>query len=155
VEKQENWAWKKCWHLLHIFIALHKCGKLFPSPSPLRKTIREFVLLRTWRMQERRTSFAWLMIVGNYPMTASKSTGFLQYVWRDDIFWMLIRYSQSLGQVSVPVPVLYINKAQSSVGEPDPELHVFGPPGSGSISQRYASASGSIPFPLQVFSWLK
>jgi hypothetical protein len=33
-----------------------------------------------------------------------------------------------------------------SVMDPDPEPHVFGPPGSGSISQRYGSGSGSLPF---------
>jgi hypothetical protein len=32
-----------------------------------------------------------------------------------------------------------------SIGDPDP--HVFGPPGSGSISHRYGSGSGSFPFP--------
>jgi hypothetical protein len=30
-----------------------------------------------------------------------------------------------------------------SVGDPDPDLNVFGPPGSVSISQRYGSGSGS------------
>jgi hypothetical protein len=35
----------------------------------------------------------------------------------------------------------------SSVGNPDPEdPHVFGSPGSGSVSQRYGSGSGSFPF---------
>ena len=33
------------------------------------------------------------------------------------------------------------SKYKSSVGDPDPQ--VFGPPGSGSISQRYGSGSGS------------
>ncbi len=46
----------------------------------------------------------------------------------------------------------------TSVGYPDPEpdpqdLHVFGPPGYGSISQRYGS--GSIPFLINVLSGLK
>jgi hypothetical protein len=41
-----------------------------------------------------------------------------------------------------------------SVGDPDPQdLHVFGPPGSGSISQRYGS--GSIAFLIKVLSGLK
>jgi hypothetical protein len=36
----------------------------------------------------------------------------------------------------------------ASVGDPDPQdPHVFGPPGSGSISQRYGSGSGSRSFP--------
>jgi hypothetical protein len=46
-----------------------------------------------------------------------------------------------------------------SVGDPDPEpdpqdSHVFGPPGSGSISQRYwsGSGSGSFPFLINVLS---
>jgi hypothetical protein len=30
-----------------------------------------------------------------------------------------------------------------SVVDPDPDPHVFGPPGSGSTSQRYGSGSGS------------
>jgi hypothetical protein len=30
-----------------------------------------------------------------------------------------------------------------SVADPDPDPHVFGPPGSGSTSQRYGSGSGS------------
>jgi hypothetical protein len=45
----------------------------------------------------------------------------------------------------------------TSVGDPDPQdPHVFGPPGSGSISQRYryrsGSGSGSFPFLLNVSS---
>jgi hypothetical protein len=42
-----------------------------------------------------------------------------------------------------------------SVGDPD--MQVFGPPGSGSISQRYGSGlgSGSFPFLIKVFSGLK
>jgi hypothetical protein len=37
----------------------------------------------------------------------------------------------------------YLEIAQGSVGDPDPEPdpHVFGPPGSGSINQRYGSGS--------------
>jgi hypothetical protein len=36
------------------------------------------------------------------------------------------------------------SKTKSSVGDPDPQdPHVFGPPGSGSISQKYGSGSGS------------
>ncbi len=34
----------------------------------------------------------------------------------------------------------------SSVGDKDPDPHVFGPPGSGSISQMYGYGSGSSPF---------
>jgi hypothetical protein len=40
---------------------------------------------------------------------------------------------------------------KDSVGDPDPDpqdLHVFGPPGSGSVSQRYGSGSGSGSFPV-------
>jgi hypothetical protein len=41
----------------------------------------------------------------------------------------------------------------SSVGDPDPQdPHVFGPPGSGSISQRYGSGSGSFFFLIKVLS---
>ncbi len=48
----------------------------------------------------------------------------------------------------------------SSVVDPDLELdpqdpHVFGPPRSGSISQRYGSGSGSFPFLIKVLSGLK
>jgi hypothetical protein len=42
----------------------------------------------------------------------------------------------------------------NSVGNPDPQdPHVFGPPGSGSISQRYGS--GSFPFLIKVLNGLK
>jgi hypothetical protein len=45
---------------------------------------------------------------------------------------------------------------QNSAGDPDPQdPHVFGPPGSGSISQRYGSGSGSFPFLIAVLSRLK
>jgi hypothetical protein len=43
--------------------------------------------------------------------------------------------------------IMYLGSNQylrSSVADPDPpDLHVFGPPGSGSTSQRYGSGSGS------------
>jgi hypothetical protein len=42
-------------------------------------------------------------------------------------------------------------RSVSSVGDPDPD--VFGPPRSGSISQRYGS--GSFPFLINVLSGLK
>ncbi len=41
----------------------------------------------------------------------------------------------------------------ASVGDPDPDTqdpHVFGPPGSGSISQRCGSCSGSGSFPFLI-----
>ncbi len=43
-----------------------------------------------------------------------------------------------------------------SVGDPDP-AHVFGPPGSGSASERYGygSSFGSFPFLIKVLSRLK
>jgi hypothetical protein len=46
---------------------------------------------------------------------------------------------------------------ESSVGNPDPEPdpHVFGTPGSGSICQRCGSGSGSFPFLINVLSGLK
>ncbi len=47
--------------------------------------------------------------------------------------------------------VLAAGGTASSVGDPDP--HVFGPPGSGSISQRYGS--GSFSFLIKVLSGLK
>jgi hypothetical protein len=43
-----------------------------------------------------------------------------------------------------------------SVADPDPpDTFVFRPPGSGSISQRYVSGSGSFPFLMKVLSGLK
>ncbi len=41
------------------------------------------------------------------------------------------------------------------VGDPDPDPHVFWPPGSGSISQRYGSGSGSFPILIKMLSGLK
>ncbi len=45
-----------------------------------------------------------------------------------------------------------------SVGDPDPDPqdpHVFGPPVSGSSSQRYGSGSGPFPFLILIFSFLR
>ncbi len=53
--------------------------------------------------------------------------------------------------LTVFLPGLHV--LTGSVGDPDP--HVFGPPGSGTISQRYGSGSGSIPFLIKVLSGLK
>jgi hypothetical protein len=61
------------------------------------------------------------------------------------------------------VNIVYHSKQFISVGnldpEPDTDPHVFGPPGSGSISQRYGSGSGarsgSFPFLIKVLSGLK
>ncbi len=57
---------------------------------------------------------------------------------------------------------LIFSNMTASVGDPDPEpdpqdLHVFWPSGSGSISQRYGSrsGSGSFPFLINVLSGLK
>jgi hypothetical protein len=57
---------------------------------------------------------------------------------------------QALGQPLACRVILAENLLQlqlqlhfSSVGDPEPEPHVLGPPGSGSISQRYGSGSGS------------
>jgi hypothetical protein len=50
------------------------------------------------------------------------------------------------------------DRVGDSIGDPDPDLnypHVFGPRGSGSISQRYGSGSGSFPFLLKVLIGLK
>jgi hypothetical protein len=67
-------------------------------------------------------------------------------------------------RVKVPVIIWLLLKKSyllllSSVGDPDPkpdpqDPHVFGPPGSGSISQRYGSGSGSgpLPFLIDVFT---
>jgi hypothetical protein len=43
-----------------------------------------------------------------------------------------------------------------SVGDPEStgDPHVFGPPGPGSISQRYGPGSGSFPFLIEVLSRL-
>jgi hypothetical protein len=51
--------------------------------------------------------------------------------------------------------ILKLKNSVASVGDPD--LHVFGPPGSGSLSQRYGSgsSSGSFPFLIKVLSGLK
>jgi hypothetical protein len=38
---------------------------------------------------------------------------------------------------------LYQRQQKSSVADPNPDPHVFGPPGSGSTSQRYGSGSSS------------
>ncbi len=51
------------------------------------------------------------------------------------------------------VRIFNIAKLSGSVGDPYP--HVFGPPGAGSISQRYGSGSGSFPFLIDVLSGLK
>ncbi len=50
------------------------------------------------------------------------------------------------------------NKPKTSVGDPDPEPdpqdpHVFGPPGSGSISRMYGSGSGSGSFFFLINVW--
>jgi hypothetical protein len=37
-----------------------------------------------------------------------------------------------------------------SVGDPEPDPHVFGPPGYGSINQKYESGSGSGSFPFVI-----
>ncbi len=48
------------------------------------------------------------------------------------------------------------NLLKISVRDPDPQdPHVFGPPRSGAISQRYGSGSGSFPFLIKVLSGLK
>jgi hypothetical protein len=54
-------------------------------------------------------------------------------------------------QIKIKVPVT----EGPTVGDPDPALnpHVFGPPGSEPVSQRYGS--GSFPFLIKVLSGLK
>jgi hypothetical protein len=49
-----------------------------------------------------------------------------------------------------------IFRLYTSVGDPesDPDPHVFGPPGSRPISQRYGSGSGSFPFLIKVIKVL-
>jgi hypothetical protein len=56
----------------------------------------------------------------------------------------------------MPIPKCTFLLVQGSVGDPDPEPdpHVFGLPGSGSICQRYGSGSGSFPSLIKVFSEL-
>ncbi len=49
----------------------------------------------------------------------------------------------------------YSRKEKNSVGDPDQDPYVFGPPGSGSISQRYGSGSGSFPSLIKVLIELK
>ncbi len=43
---------------------------------------------------------------------------------------------------------------KTSVGDPD-DSHVLGPPGSGSVIQKYGSGSGSFTFLIKVLSGLK
>jgi hypothetical protein len=51
---------------------------------------------------------------------------------------------------------LSANGSSCSIGDPDPHgPHVFGPSGSGSISQKNGSGSGSFPFVIKVLSGLK
>ncbi len=60
-------------------------------------------------------------------------------------FWKILFLEKLLGQLI-------------SVGDPEPnpqDPHVFGPHGSGSISQRYGSGSGSSLFLINVLSGLK
>jgi hypothetical protein len=59
-----------------------------------------------------------------------------------------------------PSLVKRLDSLSSSVGyldpEPDPhDLHVFGPPGSGFISQSHGSGFGSFPFLVKVLRGLK
>jgi hypothetical protein len=49
-------------------------------------------------------------------------------------------------------PLVYFSVGNA---DPEPDPHVFGPPGSGSISRRYGSGSDSIPFLLNVLSGLQ
>jgi hypothetical protein len=52
------------------------------------------------------------------------------------------------------VPHQWKMRKKSSGGDPDPEdPHDFGPPGSGTVKQRYGS--GSFPFLIKVLSGLK
>jgi hypothetical protein len=51
---------------------------------------------------------------------------------------------------------MFMNILASHVGDPDlQDPHVFVPLGSGSISQRYGSVSGSFPFLIKMLSRLK
>ncbi len=50
---------------------------------------------------------------------------------------------------------MYIINGSVGDPEPDPDPHVFRPPGSGFISQRYRSGSGSFPCLKDVLSGLK
>jgi hypothetical protein len=50
----------------------------------------------------------------------------------------------------------FSNTIFTSAGDPDPQdPHVFGPPGSGSNTQRSGSGVGSFPFPINLLSGLK
>jgi hypothetical protein len=44
---------------------------------------------------------------------------------------------------------------KNNVGDPDLDQHAFKPPGSGSVSHKYGSGSGSLPFLKKVLSGLK
>jgi hypothetical protein len=65
----------------------------------------------------------------------------------------------ALGKQTLFYLILAFDTINTSVGDPDPEPdpHVFGPPGSGSISQRCGSGfgSGSFPFIINLLSEMK
>jgi hypothetical protein len=64
--------------------------------------------------------------------------------------WCMLKYS--IYDTSTSTKEL-IRKMVNSVGDPDP--HVFGPPGSGFISQRYRSGYRSFHFLIKALSGLK
>ncbi len=66
---------------------------------------------------------------------------------KDLDFWLgeveALLTTDELGQSTVPYPTLVIEPVRINQCSGSTDPHVFGPPGSGSISQRYGSGSGS------------
>jgi hypothetical protein len=67
------------------------------------------------------------------------------------------RLEKAVLEVTLPSPVLAVRCVCSACGNSVRDPDVFGPPGSGSTSQRYGSGSGtgSFIFPINVLSGLK
>jgi hypothetical protein len=82
-------------------------------------------------------------------------TGHLRGVGRVQLHARAFRHG-TLTEIIINSVISFFSKVlsswpETSIGDPDP--HVFGPPGSGSISQR--PGSRSFPFLIKVFSGLK
>jgi hypothetical protein len=68
----------------------------------------------------------------------------LLMVFAHSLYLQILQLKQVLGCPTQDLTSEFYMMRQSSVADPDPpDPHVFGPPGSGSTSQRYGSGSGS------------